>query len=273
MTYFPDLSSYQYVPTQDGDESDLNVGWLSVDHPYPTQSPDVRFVDALLRCCMRPVRLCMGVHFCDLACEQSGARRMLVQDHDGRQVHLGNGEVRLAGSDGRHYTAPTLVAHYVALHGYAPPEPFVEGVMRRAREIYVLRGESLLRLQALGVAERFALCLDTLQALQAQQPADWLADAILALRALEPALDPRLFTAYGAELARMEALLRGADRKEPIAAAARSLGTFFAWVQRDEGRADEATLNLSVEILERSHEAGLVHWREDMRPSRWEQTS
>jgi hypothetical protein len=42
---------------------------------------------------------------------------------------LSSTEIRVVGRDGRVYAAPGLVCHYVAAHGYQPPQEFVEAVM------------------------------------------------------------------------------------------------------------------------------------------------
>jgi hypothetical protein len=42
---------------------------------------------------------------------------------------MGNGEIRVAGSDGVVYVAPVLVAHYVEVHSYRPPEGFIRAVV------------------------------------------------------------------------------------------------------------------------------------------------
>lgn len=272
MTYFPDLSPYRYVPERDDDGSDLNVGWLSADHPYPTSRPDRRLISALLRCSLRPVRPCRGFHVCELRCKQALSRRPLICRHQGRTVELGNGEVRVTGADRKRYAAPTLVAHYVAVHGYVPPKPFVDGVMRQAREIRVLRGESLTSIRGMSVADRFALCLDALGTYQSQHPDNWLAEAIAALGALKAALDPRRFATYGAALERLDTLLE-AGGEDPLSVAVRNLRGFFAWVEQHQEYANQATVGYSVTVIERSHEAGLMNWRKAMTPSRWGEAS
>lgn len=269
MAYYPDLSQYQYGAARDGAEPDLNVGWLSHDHPYPIRSPEGRFVDALLRCCLRPARLYRGYHTCDLGCEQSDDYEMLALDYDGRKIMLGNGEVRVRGPDGQYYAAPTLVAHYVAVHRYAPPAPFVDGVLQRSRDIYVLHGAALSRIGMLAVVERFALCLDALRMLHAQTANNRLAEAISALDAARPALDPQLFMSYRAELGQMDrAVLGSSAAEEPITAVARPLSQFFVWVRYGEDKAREVTLQLTASVLELAHEVGLKHWRSDMKPTR-----
>lgn len=90
-------------------------------------------------------------------------------DLDGREVKLRNGEIRVHGSDGRWYTAPTLIAHYVAAHDYLPPGAFIDGVVARANTLYVLSGEQLRRLRALSIDEQLDVCLRVSSAFPTQQ--------------------------------------------------------------------------------------------------------
>jgi hypothetical protein len=276
MTYYPDLSPYELVARDDDDYSDLNVGWLEGDHAYPTEVPDRRLVDALLHCALRPARLCRGYHVCDLGCTQSTDQGMLVVDYRERPVELGNGEVRVTGPDARQYAAPTLVAHYVAAHGYAPPSAFAHGVMRRAKEVFVLRGEQVRQLGMSSVPERFALCLDAVKTLHAQHPDAWLEDVISLATALMPTLDSRTASPDDAPSTRLWELVYGddrEDREDPITVAARGLHGIFRSAQLGERYASEAALNSAVNVLEHVHDAGLLGWREDMRPSPWDERS
>ena len=90
------------------------VGWLCGSHPYETgPTPDV-FRDALAELVARPVHLHRGAHSCNLKCDD---------------VHLGNGQIRVLGTDRIWYSAPKLVHHYVTCHDYLPPDAFVAAVL------------------------------------------------------------------------------------------------------------------------------------------------
>jgi hypothetical protein len=168
MTYFPDLSIYAYGRGRDdgieGGCSDLNIGWLSAEHHFVRGHVPNGFIEALLVCATRPVRLYRGLHSCEL-CDV----RIVRKDLDGREVLLGNGEIRVAGSDERWYTAPTFVAHYVEDHQYLPPVAFIDVVLARAKTIYVVRGKQLQRFRRLSVQECLGTCLGVLSALAAHR--------------------------------------------------------------------------------------------------------
>jgi len=129
--YFPDLTPYSY----DGDAPNpriLNVGWLSVEHDFPRGAPDPDFLAALKRLVHSPVVIHMGSHDCEF-CEQprvfrSPAGLRLVEP---LAVASGSGEIRVLGPDGRFFAAPVLIFHYVETHEYAPPDVFVDAVLRR----------------------------------------------------------------------------------------------------------------------------------------------
>jgi len=205
MTYFADLSPYEYGRTDwEGWGKDRNVGWLARGREFPSGAAPDDLVESLLVCATRPAREYRGSHECDL-CDVVGARLSTVgprilEPHpasrmqlDGREVRLGNGEIRVHGSDGLWYSAPTLVAHYVAAHRYLPPTPFIDGVHSRAKTIYVLRGEQLARLCALDFSSQFDAALRVLGALAAHTGVD-----------IEPYL-PRLL-----------AIVRGDEPRKPL---------------------------------------------------------
>lgn len=174
MAYFPDLTRYAYghrAQIDDGDEV-LSVGWLERGREFARGDAPVGLVDALLRCATRPVQMFKGFHSCDL-CPSSvplevHRTTMLL---DGREIALGNGEVRVRAPDGRWYAAPTLVAHYVAVHGYLPPAPFVSAVLRRAAEFYVLAGAQLTRLAMLSFEDQLDVCIRAIARFPTREPA------------------------------------------------------------------------------------------------------
>ncbi|WP_157068849.1 hypothetical protein [Sandaracinus amylolyticus] len=143
MTWFEDLTPYSYFEIMPigwsetgppgsrpehlfghgGDERctysdpEVNVGWLDAAHPVPTARPSPRFVALLTTMCesdehrLHQTRGHHGCPFCDLRSPVASA------------------EIRVQG-DGVVYAAPTLIAHYVAHHSYAPPQAFVDAVLR-----------------------------------------------------------------------------------------------------------------------------------------------
>ncbi|MEO8845611.1 MAG: hypothetical protein ABI591_04240 [Kofleriaceae bacterium] len=192
MTYFADLTPYVYGP-DDGWTGDLNIGWIAKTIPYAHGSPPEGLVTALITCAARPVRLYRGVHECELCGE-----RDLHFDLEGREVHVGNGELRVHDANGQAYTAPTLVVHYVEAHGYLPPAPFIEGVMRWAKEAFIVKGRLLEQLYDASPAELHQRCLTVLGALAKHlgvADSEAIVAAVVEGRSLPSDLDPRIVAA------------------------------------------------------------------------------
>ncbi|MEV5527899.1 hypothetical protein [Streptomyces prunicolor] len=132
MAYYKDLSPYDY--SDDVDEtgegagsgvSPLNVGWLAEGHAFPRGDVPEGFVEALLELAKDTVNVYRGMHFCDFCPTFQEAR----QNVRFRDVFIGSGEVHVLGGEGRVYATPALVVHYVADHGYRPPQEFVDAVL------------------------------------------------------------------------------------------------------------------------------------------------
>jgi hypothetical protein len=127
--FFADLTPYEYgyeMPRSNV----LNVGWLSRGHVFPVGPVPGMLVNALRRLAKSPENLYRGYHNCEFCPEPP-----LVVDSTGRRVigppgdTMSNGEIRVAGSNGVAYFAPVLVAHYVEVHNYRPPEEFIRAVL------------------------------------------------------------------------------------------------------------------------------------------------
>ena len=124
--YFADLTPFAYNSAYQG----LNVGWIDGEHPFPQGDVPDGFLDALFdliasgeltRC------VAAGHHSCEV-CESPQA----IFERHGEELLLGNFEIAVP-YEGDVYVAPSLVYHYVEAHQYLPPEPFVQGVIQRAR--------------------------------------------------------------------------------------------------------------------------------------------
>jgi hypothetical protein len=108
MPWFPDLSPYVY--TAFALPGTVNVGWLAGQ--FPSGPTPVAFRERLVALCREAVVNRMaGVHLCPFCAAATGS-----------------GEIHVAGTCGRVFAAPMLVAHYVTAHDYRPPEEFIEAV-------------------------------------------------------------------------------------------------------------------------------------------------
>jgi len=133
MTWFADMSPYTFFPLRNAEAAvpTLNVGWLELGRPFPTGEVPADFVARLaLLVEHAPTQSTRGLHWCDLC---PPTPQDAIDWSDPNKSHAcGHAEIRAIGSDGTRFAAPTLVHHYVAIHRYAPPQAFVDAVMRAA---------------------------------------------------------------------------------------------------------------------------------------------
>jgi hypothetical protein len=125
MTYFEDLSPYIYCNLPLSGPRTRNVGWLGSTHAYGKAKPTEDLLDLLWNYCKVSVVQTRGIHeceFCPVGREHRDAERK------GERLKLGSSEIRVFGSDGTIYAAPTLIYHYVSAHNYNPPQEFARAL-------------------------------------------------------------------------------------------------------------------------------------------------
>ncbi len=143
--WFEDLTPYSYL-RQAGASSvpTLNVGWLEKGHLFPSGVLPAAAVERLRQLVeFGATNATRGMHFCDIcpaANDDSGA--------------WGHAEIRVVGADGTRYAAPTLIHHYVAVHSYRPPQPFLDALMRAAELRWEVARERDLCLSCGGALRR-----------------------------------------------------------------------------------------------------------------------
>lgn len=129
MAYFEDLSTYTYIPEDEG--SLLNVGWLDADHPFEKGKLPGVFIEKLAWLCVNAtVKRTPGIHMCRLCPPMRFGFHMIQMD--GQQTMLGSAEIRLKSVTAT-YASPDLILHYVMGHRYRPPDDFVNGVLMLER--------------------------------------------------------------------------------------------------------------------------------------------
>ena len=126
MAFYADLSHLAYFGEENADGL-LAVGWLERSQDYAHGSVEKDFFRKLVELLVdpwQPVRA-MGFHECSF-CHFTGGPRHL--SHEGTTVQLGAANL-FVPADGTLYAAPSLIAHYVDAHDYAPPTGFCEAVL------------------------------------------------------------------------------------------------------------------------------------------------
>jgi hypothetical protein len=121
MTYFKDLSIYSYSGKKQSSMQN-NVGWLGPGHAYLTWEPLESVLDLLWKYCKVHVNQARGFHGCHL-CPGSYPIRA-ARNHEERP--LGSAEIRAFSNRGAIFAAPNLIYHYMSVHGYRPPDEFIE---------------------------------------------------------------------------------------------------------------------------------------------------
>jgi len=125
MSYFEDLTTYSYIPEDEG--TLLNVGWLDADHEYPKGTMSEEFIEKLAWLCVNAsVKGTPGIHSCTLCPSMRFGFHMI--NLEGSQWVLGSAEIRVRGQDAT-YASPDLILHYTMEHKYRPPADFVAGVL------------------------------------------------------------------------------------------------------------------------------------------------
>ena len=141
--YFEDLTAYcYYLPFNLSDVR--NVGWLDTSHAYSKGETSGSFLSKLRQSiCARQsnvdahVNVIRGVHSCNIC----GGPRIEI-DCQNSKVLLGMSEIWLPASRG-YFASPSMTLHYIEVHGYVPPQEYVDAVMAldlsqsfNAQEIY-----------------------------------------------------------------------------------------------------------------------------------------
>jgi|EndMetStandDraft_5_1072996.scaffolds.fasta_scaffold313216_1 hypothetical protein len=123
MTYFRDLSPYEYGLHWGGVAGAQNVGWLAASHPFETEQPQERDLDLLWEHCKVAINATRGLHGCEFCSDWNGDRHRFIRH--GKTLLLGYSEIRVIGQSGQSYAAPSMIFHYVRDHNYKLPESFL----------------------------------------------------------------------------------------------------------------------------------------------------
>jgi len=131
MAYYEDMSPHEYSTNE---PNTYNIGWIEAKFGFPQGDVPEGFVEELQRLCRtKAEHFYKGSHTCDV-CPESATKipipgRPLSYGWRTVPETQGNGEIRLYDAEGRILVAPVLIQHYVEVHGYKPPDNFIEAVM------------------------------------------------------------------------------------------------------------------------------------------------
>ena len=133
MTWYADLSPIDYFRSHSS-PSFRAVGWLGEGHPFPQDEVRPEFFQRLCLLLVDPwdPHEFRGFHDCEFCPPDDGPALHLHLP----QISVGDELVTMGVSNlfvpaqRCVYVAPSLIAHYVRDHGYAPPPDFVDAVLR-----------------------------------------------------------------------------------------------------------------------------------------------
>ncbi|KAF0863508.1 hypothetical protein [Pseudomonas sp. LD120] len=128
--YFKDLSDYSYY-LSGGLPSVKNVGWIDSRHYFERGDVPKAVVDKLHQLIAGSavfdahVNKIRGIHPCNLCGE-----RNIEVSVGSKKIYIGSSEIWVpyACADG-YFASPTMIVHYIEVHGYKPPDEFIEALM------------------------------------------------------------------------------------------------------------------------------------------------
>jgi hypothetical protein len=118
MAYFADLTPYTYSRPEEERRGTVNIGWLEPGYPFSTGTTREPFQIKLNQLCHRRLKQTRGFQTCGFC---AGPENLLVWPGSSFEMRVAR--------DGTVYAAPSLVHHYVATHGYRPPDGFIAAVL------------------------------------------------------------------------------------------------------------------------------------------------
>jgi len=129
MTTYADLTNCQYF----GRWSDVlvNVGWLGADAPYPKGKVSEDVFSLIVNHLVDPWQPVMlaGRYPCPFCSFTGGPSTISFREWT---IELGSSNLFVPAKNCV-YVAPSLIAHYIDAHGYAPPAEFQQAVIECPR--------------------------------------------------------------------------------------------------------------------------------------------
>ena len=121
MVHVPDLTPMEHPQL-------IAVGYLAQGEPFSRGPIGEVFVGALLDLLLDPWQpsVAVGFHRCEFCRISGGPQRLQFAD---RSIPLGASNLYVP-HEGKIFVSPSLIAHYVDAHEYAPPQVFQEAVLR-----------------------------------------------------------------------------------------------------------------------------------------------
>ena len=125
MPYYPDLSPWSYFGAAEAPKL-VAVGWLDSEHTISTGESDELFMDKLIDLLVKPWAPMYLLGFAECPFCTFDTYGITYKD---KKIVVGALNLFVPG-DGFLYAAPSMIAHYILAHNYAPPQEFCDAVLR-----------------------------------------------------------------------------------------------------------------------------------------------
>ena len=129
MTYFKDLSEYSYAHSEFHRPGTVNIGWLGPNADFNQMELDEGLLDIVWEYTKISVAQFRGLHDCEFCPPHTSN----LAERNGEKRLLGAAEIRVFAKSGVIYAAPDLIFHYMSIHKYGPPEPFIAALKNGPR--------------------------------------------------------------------------------------------------------------------------------------------
>ena len=128
MTWYSDLSPCDYFGTSEPHRL-LAVGWLTADKSFPKGQVTPEVLSKIERLAESALRIFVfrGFHTRELC---GPLVKQALVDTDGRRVQTSSHLNIFVPFGDKMFVAPQCLPHYIAGHGYCPPEEFCEAALR-----------------------------------------------------------------------------------------------------------------------------------------------
>ena len=129
MTWYQDFAECDYLPLANTSRLKA-IGWLEDGQPFERGPVSARDLQCLFKLAVKPWQpsLFLGGHDCSLCQSGDGPDTFRLL---GRTVVIGSSNLLVPDAVQRCvYVAPTMILHYVEVHGYRPPTQFLQAARK-----------------------------------------------------------------------------------------------------------------------------------------------
>jgi hypothetical protein len=127
--YAEDLEPYNVAGRLKLDDA-IAIGWLGAAHNFANGLPSPQFLQKLLRIMEARSPYCVHSHILRgiVPCKLCGETSFPAVDPNRKRL-VGSSTIWITRLAGGYYVSPSLIAHYISVHRYRPPNEFIDSVL------------------------------------------------------------------------------------------------------------------------------------------------